>query len=309
MKRTVFLTLALLPMIMATAQQELPLYGTGPIPNSKPGPDQEIRDPGTRGPEDYGLSKVSRPTLTVFLPEKGKATGMGIVVCPGGGYSHLAMGHEGLEIAHMLNEAGIAAFVLKYRLPADETMVDKTIGPLQDAQRAIQLVRRQAKEWGVDTTRVGIMGFSAGGHLASTAGTHFEKTTIPNDSHTSLRPDFMILMYPVISFSDSIGHRGSRDNLIGKNPSQSLITEYSNELQVTAQTPPAFLVHAEDDRTVLVANSIHFYESLLHNKVPAELHLYPRGGHGFGLHNQTTKDQWSERLLNWLAALPGKSNS
>ncbi|WP_431211619.1 alpha/beta hydrolase [Puia sp. P3] len=219
------------------------------------------------------------------------------------------MGHEGLEIAHMLNEAGIAAFVLKYRLPSDETMADKTIGPLQDAQRAIQLVRQQAKEWGVDTARVGIMGFSAGGHLASTAGTHFEKAVIPNDGHVSLRPDFMVLLYPVISFSDSIGHRGSRDALIGENPSSSLITEYSNELQVGPLTPPAFLVHSEDDKTVPVANSIHFYESLLHNKVPAELHLYPGGGHGYGLHNPTTKDQWSERLLNWLAGLPGKSNS
>jgi acetyl esterase/lipase len=303
MKKIVSFSLALFPFIMATAQQELPLYGTGPIPNSKPGPDQEIRNPGSRGSWDYGLSKVSRPTLTVFLPEKGKATGMGIVVCPGGGYTHLAMGHEGIEIAHMLNEKGIAAFVLKYRLPSDSTMVDKTIGPLQDAQRAIQLVRQGAKEWGVDTARVGIMGFSAGGHLASTAGTHFQRTTIPNDGHVSLRPDFMILIYPVISFSDSIGHRGSRDNLIGWNPPASLITEYSNELQVTAQTPPAFIVHSEDDRTVPVANSIHFYESLLHNKVPAELHIYPGGGHGYGLHNSTTKDQWAERLHNWLATL------
>ncbi|MBS1605110.1 MAG: alpha/beta hydrolase [Bacteroidetes bacterium] len=309
MKKITFLTLALFPFIMATAQQELPLYGAGPIPNSKPGQDQEIKNPGSRGPWDYGLSKVSRPTLTVFLPEKGKATGMGIVVCPGGGYTHLAMGHEGLEIAHMLNENGIAAFVLKYRLPSDSTMVDKTIGPLQDAQRAIQLVRERAKEWGVDTARVGIMGFSAGGHLASTAGTHFQRTTIPNNSHVSLRPDFMILIYPVISFSDSIGHRGSRDNLIGRNPSPSLITEYSNELQVTAQTPPTFIVHAEDDRTVPVANSIHFYESLLHNKVPAELHIYPRGGHGYGLHNSTTRDQWAERLQNWLATLSAKSSS
>jgi len=308
MKKIAFLTLALLPFMMATAQQELPLYGAGPIPNSKPGPDQEVRNPGSRGSWDYGLAKVSRPTLTVFLPEKGKATGMAVVVCPGGGYVHLAMGHEGLEIARMLNENGVAAFVLKYRLPSDSTMVDKTIGPLQDAQRAIQLVREHAKEWGVDTARVGIMGFSAGGHLASTAGTHFQRTTIPNDSHISLRPDFMILMYPVISFSDSIGHRGSRDNLIGKNPSLALITEYSNELQVTAQTPPAFIVHAEDDKTVPVANSIHFYESLLHNKVPAELHIYPGGGHGYGLHNSTTKDQWAERLQNWLATLSGKSN-
>jgi acetyl esterase/lipase len=150
---------------------------------------------------------------------------------------------------------------------------------------------------------VGILGFSAGGHLASTAGTHFGKAVIDNKDNISLRPDFMVLLYPVISFSDSIGHRGSRDNLIGRNPPAPLIQEYSNELQVTAQTPPVFIVHAEDDKTVPVANSIHFYESLLHNKVPAELHLYPKGGHGFGLHNPTTKDQWAERMQNWFASL------
>ena len=307
MKKIAFLTLALFSLIMATAQQELPLYGTGPIPNSKQAPDQEMKDPGSR-PGYYTLSKVSRPTLTVFLPEKGN--GMAVVVCPGGGYTHLAMAHEGMEIARLLNTMGVAAFVLKYRLPSDETMTDKTIGPLQDAQRAIQLVRQRAKEWGVDTGKIGIMGFSAGGHLASTAGTHFNRTTIPNPDHISLRPDFMILLYPVISFSDSTGHRGSRNALIGTNPPPSLIREYSNELQVTPQTPPTFLVHAEDDRTVPVANSIHFYESLLHNDVPAELHVYPKGGHGFGLHNSTTNDQWSERMQNWLAALalPGKNN-
>lgn len=228
---------------------------------------------------------------------------MAVVVCPGGGYSYVTMGHEGIEVARLLNEMGVAAFVLKYRLPSDETMIDKTIGPLQDAQRAIQLVRQRGSEWGINPARVGILGFSAGGHLASTAGTHFGKAVIDNPANIALRPDFMVLLYPVISFSDSIGHQRSRENLIGKNPPAALIQEYSNELQVTAQTPPAFIVHAEDDRTVPVANSIHFYESLLHNKVPAELHIYPAGGHGFGLHNPTTKDQWAERMQNWFASL------
>jgi len=287
---------------MATAQQELPLYGNEPIPNSRAVPNQEKVDSGAHSGY-YSLSKVSHPTLTVFLPPKGKGNGMAVVVCPGGGYLHLAMAHEGMEVARLLNEMGIAAFVLKYRLPSDSTMIDKTIGPLQDAQRAIQLVRQRAEEWAVNPARVGILGFSAGGHLASTAGTHFGKTTIDNAANVSLRPDFMVLLYPVISFSDSIGHRGSRDNLIGKTPSSSLIQEYSNELQVTAQTPPTFIVHAEDDKTVPVANSLRIYESLLHNKVPAELHIYPRGGHGFGLHNPTTKDQWPERMQNWFSSL------
>jgi acetyl esterase/lipase len=236
------------------------------------------------------------------MPARDKANGTAVIICPGGGYVHLAIDHEGYEVARKLNEMGIVAIVLKYRLPSDSTMIDKTIGPLQDAQEAIKLVRENAAAWGVNPNRIGIMGFSAGGHLASTAGTHFTKAVIENKAGTSLRPDFMILGYPVISFSDSIGHRGSRDNLIGHHPSEELIKEYSNELQVTPQTPPTFLVQAGDDKTVNVENSIHFYEALLRNGVPAEMHLYPHGGHGFGLHNPTTNDQWIERLQNWLDA-------
>ncbi|MDO6429224.1 alpha/beta hydrolase [Flavitalea sp. BT771] len=296
MKKLLSILAALHLMTMANAQQqEIPLYD-GAIPNSKPTKDLEKAE----GANKLSLSLVSRPTLKIYLPSKEKATGMGIVVVPGGAYHHLAMGHEGVEIAEKLNEMGIAAFVLKYRLPSDETMVNKEIGPLQDAQRAIQLVRQNAGKWGVDTGRVGIIGFSAGGHLASTAGTHFSKAYIDNPDNISLRPNFMILMYPVISFSDSIAHRGSRENLIGKAPSPEKIREYSNELQVTPATPPAFLIHAGDDQVVLVANSIHFYEALQQNGVPAEMHIYPHGGHGFGLHNNTTKDLWFDRLITWL---------
>jgi len=284
---------------MVDAQQELPLYGNQPIPNLKPGPDRESVDT-TTGPVRYSYSLVSRPTVQVFLPPPGIATGTAVVVCPGGGYLHLAFTHEGTDVAWMLNDLGIAAFVLKYRLPNDETMIDKTIGPLQDAQRAIQLVRQRAADWGIDPARVGIMGFSAGGHLASTAGTHFNQAVIDNPDKISLRPDFMILVYPVISFQDSIGHRGSRDNLIGLRPDATLIRKYSNELQVTAQTPPTFLVHAGDDKTVPVANSLHFYEALQANGVPAEMHIYPHGGHGFGMNNPTTTDRWTDRLRSWL---------
>lgn len=296
MRRITSVLTALLLVTMAHAQQqEIPLYD-GAIPNSKPAPDRETTDPKNH----WSLSLVSRPTLKIFLPEKNRANGAATVVCPGGSYIHLAMGHEGVEIADSLNAIGIAAFVLKYRLPGDETMIDKTIGPLQDAQRAIQLVRKNAQEWGVDPNRVGIMGFSAGGHLASTAGTHFAKARIDNPDNISLRPDFMILLYPVISFSDSITHHGSRDHLIGPNPSPDKIMEYSNERQVRPNTPPAFLVHAGDDQTVKVANSIHFYEALQQNNVPSEMHIYPHGGHGFGLHNKTTSDSWFDRLKTWL---------
>jgi acetyl esterase/lipase len=298
MKKVFLLFIPLSIFFIAQAQQELPLYGNGNIPNSKPVSDRERVDSGKGG--HYSLFLVSHPTLTVFLPPKEKANGTAVIVCPGGSYSHLAMGHEGVEVAQRLNEMGVAAFVLKYRLPSDETMIHKEIGPLQDAQRAIQVVRQRAGEWGVNPRHVGIMGFSAGGHLASTAGTHFNRPTIENKDNVSLRPDFMILLYPVISFSDSIGHRGSRDNLIGKNPDRSAILEYSNELRVTEQTPPAFIVQAEDDHTVPVANSLSFYEALSRSRVPAELHIYPKGGHGFGLHNSTTKDDWMDRLKNWL---------
>ncbi len=298
MRKSILLFISSLMMVMAYAQQIIPLYGDT-IPNSRPVKDEELSEPG-KEPGHSSLSKVSRPTLTIFLPAKGTANGAAVVICPGGGYSHLAIDHEGFEIAKRLNELGVAAFVLKYRLPSDVIMIDKTIGPLQDAQRAIQLARENAVSWGVDPGRIGIMGFSAGGHLASTAGTHFAKSLIQNKENTSLRPDFMILLYPVISFSDSVGHRGSRNNLLGPTPSADKIAEYSNELQVTSRTPPCFLVQAGDDHTVPVQNSLVFYEALHRNGVEAEMHIYPKGGHGFGLHNTSTKDQWFDRLQNWL---------
>jgi acetyl esterase/lipase len=195
----------------------------------------------------------------------------------------------------------VAAFVLTYRLPSDAIMQDKTIGPLQDAQRAIQLVRQRAKEWNIDTARVGIIGFSAGGHLASTAITHFNKAVIDNKDNINLRPSFGVLMYPVITMGPEM-HTGSRNNLIGKEPTQELTDLYSNEKQVTPQTPPAFLVHAEDDKTVPVANSILFYQAMVKNGVKGELHLYQAGGHGFGLNNKTTKEQWFDACKNWMDA-------
>jgi acetyl esterase/lipase len=283
------------------SQTVIPLYKES-IPNSKPTQNEES---STYEGENKILivHNVSRPSITVFLPPKEKAIGTAVIICPGGGYSILAASHEGYDVAKKFNEWGVTAFVLKYRIPDDKTMLNKEIGPLQDAQRAIQMIRERAKEWNINSNKIGIMGFSAGGHLASTVGTHFDKTLIENKNNTSLRPDFMILIYPVISFSDSIGHIGSRDNLLGKNPSPEKIKEYSNELQVTKTTPPAFLVHAGDDDAVKVHNSIYFYEAEQKNKIPAELHIYPKGGHGFGMNNPTTKDLWMERLRNWLNGL------
>lgn len=294
MKFMLILTLLSLVKPMVNAQTVLKLYDK--IPNEIPGPNEEK----TTSDGIVRISNITQPTLTVFLPPKEKANGTAVVICPGGGYGINAFKHEGTDVAAQLAKVGIAAFVLKYRLPNDKTMPDKTIGPLQDAQQAIMLVRRRAKEWNVNPDKVGIMGFSAGGHLASTAGTHFQKSYIPNAANINLRPDFMILLYPVISFTDSLGHRGSRDNLLGKGALQESITLYSNELQVTKETPPTFLAHAGDDDVVKVENSISFYEALNNKGVPAELFIYPKGGHGFGLTNPTSPDKWIERCIDWM---------
>lgn len=281
------------------AQPIIPLY-KGKVPNSIENAEQEVKNVNDAGQVRY--SKVTQPTLEIHLPDKDKATGTAIIIIPGGGYGIVSYSHEGANIAREFNKMGIAAFILKYRLPSDKIMADKTIGPLQDAQQAIRTVRMRAKEWGVDTARVGIIGFSAGGHLASTAGTHFEKAVIENRENVNLRPDFMILMYPVISLTEGLMHKGSRDNLIGPTPDSQLINLYSNDTQVTEKTPPTMLIHAGDDKTVKVENSIRFYESLLKCGVPAEMHIYPKGGHGFGVNNKTTPDKWTERVENWLKA-------
>ncbi len=278
------------------SQTVIPLYKDA-IPNSKPTKDEET----TEYPNGITIiSKISRPTLTIFLPEKNKANGTAVVICPGGGYWVTASSHEGTDVAKEFNKIGVAAFVLKYRIPNDATMINREIGPLQDAQQAIKMVRDRATEWNVNPGRIGIMGFSAGGHLASTTGTHFDKALIPNAEKTSLRPDFMILIYPVISFNESIGHQGSKEKLIGKTPTPEKIKEYSNELQVTNQTPPAFLVHASDDDGVNPLNSIRFYEALVQHKIPAELHIYQSGGHGFGMKQKNENELWMERCRNWM---------
>lgn len=296
MKKISLLLVVLLMSLTEYAQDSIFLYKT--VPNSKPSHIQEKQETDAKGLTR--ISDVTNPCVFVFRPAKEINTGAAVVICPGGGYARLAITHEGYDVAKKFASWGITAFVLKYRLPGDSIMQDKTIGPLQDAQRAIQLVRERAAEWGIDINKVGIMGFSAGGHLASTAGTHFTKAVIDNPANISLRPDFMILGYPVISFNDSICHKGSKINLIGKQPTNEQVAYYSNELQVTAQTPPTFLVHAGDDKTVPVQNSLYFYAALAKQHVLAEMHVYPQGGHGFGMNNTTTKDQWMDRLKVWM---------
>lgn len=194
---------------------------------------------------------------------------------------------------------GVAAFVLKYRIPNVQTMVNKSIGPLQDAQRAIQVVRENAKQYGIDKNRIGIMGFSAGGHLASTAGTHFQKAYIDNSKKTNLRPDFMVLVYPVTTFSGAITHSGSSNQLLGKDADAALIKDFSNDLQVSAKTPPTFLVHAKDD-PVKVENSIVFAEALEKHNVPVEMYLYEKGGHGYGMYNKSSEVKWMDLVEEWM---------
>lgn len=241
------------------------------------------------------IGKVQVPLIEVYLPNKRSATGQGVVICPGGGYSILAYDWEGTDIAKFLNSKGIAAFVLKYRLPDVHSSTAPDQVPLLDAKQAMRIVRARATEWNINPNKIGIMGFSAGGHLASTLSTHFEEDT---------KPDFSILIYPVISMDKSITHSGSRNNLIGNHPSDEMIKLYSNELQVTTKTPPTFLIHATDDDVVLVENSLLYYQALKKNKVSTEMHIYPTGGHGFGLANgNKSLESWSNLMIEWIKGL------
>lgn len=281
------------------SQTEMPLY-EGPIPNSKDVPNvetSEVRDDGI-----LIISKVTVPTLTAYLPSKETATGKAIIICPGGGYWLLAAGHEGHDVAKEFAKRGVAAFVLKYRLPNGLAMEDKSIGPLQDAQRAIQMVRENAAKWNIKPDQIGIMGFSAGGHLASTAGTHFKREVIENPKKTSLRPDFMVLVYPVITFDKEVGHSGSSKNLIGEKPPQGMIDLYSNDKQVTAETPPTYLVHAKDD-PVKIENSYLFEAALKQNNVPVSHTYFEKGGHGYGMINPTSEVRWMDDVEKWMKAL------
>jgi acetyl esterase/lipase len=251
-------------------------------------------------PGAVGTDEADKPTLTIWLPAADKANGCAVVVCPGGGYHHLAIDHEGKQIAEWLNTLGVTAFMLKYRIAPRY----KHPAPIDDAQRAIRTVRARAAEWKVDPKRVGIMGFSAGGHLTSTAATHFDEGRADaQDSidKASCRPDFAILCYPVISFTTPYTHAGSKDNLLGKEPDEKLVENLSNELQVTEKTPPTFLFHTSEDSGVLPENSVLFYMALRKAKVPAELHIYEKGPHGVGLaQKDPILSTWSGRLADWM---------
>lgn len=249
-----------------------------------------------------GIRKVTEPTLNIFLAENKGVKNAAVIIFPGGGYGFLSHIKEGDKVAKWLQSIGVSAFVLKYRLPSDAIMKDKTIGPLQDAQESIRTLRRNAEKWNLDPTKIGIIGFSAGGHLAATLSTQYDNKVYKPKDNTSARPDFSILIYPVISMEDSTTHGGSKENLLGENVNSELIVKYSNDKQVNQSTPKTFLVHATDDKEVSVENSINYYLALKQNEISVEMHLYENGGHGFGLGVSGTNTNWPKACEKWLVA-------
>ena len=239
------------------------------------------------------------PKLFVYTPDENIAKNIGVLVIPGGGYSHIAMDHEGHAVAKELVRNGYSAYVLQYRLPSPNIMRDKSIGPLQDAQQAVQLIRTLNPQ----IKKVGVIGFSAGGHLASTLITKFKKDYIPNPTHISLRPDFAGLIYPVISMQNEVTHKGSKNNLIGESPSDELVQLFSSEQQVSPEVCPVFFVHAKDDTAVPIENSYRMMAALDKVKVPNTLYVFEKGGHGFGLINKTSDKKWFDAFLSWMSTL------
>ena len=303
MKKIFFALLTLLSSHMLLAQNHIiPLWeGTPPLQKKMELEEKTVQEGIVR------ISNVQTPTLEVYLPTKSIQNGQAVLIFPGGGYKILAYDWEGTDFAKWLNSEGIVGIVVKYRLPDSPSLTDPKEVPLLDAQRAMRMVRQYAEEWGINPEKVGVMGFSAGGHLASTLSTQYDhQLDLPKDTidELSARPDFSVLVYPVISFRDKSVHSGSSKALIGENPSQELLDRFSGELNVTSETPPTFLVHAQDDKGVPVRNSLLYYEALTNAGVPASMHLYPTGGHGFafGL-GKGTVENWQNELLTWLKTL------
>lgn len=298
-KKVTILVLLISISFQVKAQKNVIIPLWNKIPDEIKAPDYKENESIKDG-KVLSTSLVSMPTLSIFLPKKTQLNQAAVIIFPGGGYQHLAIDKEGTKVAEWFNSLGIAAIVVKYRLPSDKIMKNKNIGPLQDAQEAVRYVRQNASKYNIDANKIGILGFSAGGHLASTLATHYDDKIYESSSKVSARPDFSLLIYPVISMQNDITHKGSQISLLGENPSQELRDSFSNEKRINAQTPPTFLVHATDDTTVLPENSINFYLALKNNGVPAELHIYEKGGHGFGLGVQDTSKFWTRDCEEWL---------
>lgn len=282
-----------------SAQEIIPLYPEGiPCENALTEEAKVDKKIGRR------ISKVHEPSLEVYLPDPDKANGTAVIICPGGGYTILAYDWEGVDMAKWFNEMGVTAFVLKYRLPHWETEDCRSQVALMDAQRAMRYVRSQSAKYNLKPDQIGIMGFSAGGHLASTLATHFDGGDAEADhfvERQTCRPDFAILMYPVVSMDSSIAHGGSKRNLLGEETSAEEALYYSNEKQVTAETPPTILIHADDDKSVVPENSVRFYLALRQHGVPAALHIFTDGGHGFSFaEGKGAVEMWPKICTAWL---------
>ena len=282
MKRFLFISILLITcMLHGFSQEEIKLYPNGPTESNELLTDEKWRD------RDF-LLDISEPRMYAYPASKDNNCGTAVLICPGGGYSGVSAVKEGAEIAKWFNELGVSAFVLYYRMPNGHYEI-----PLKDAQTALSIIHKRAREWKINKKKIGIMGFSAGGHLASTVGTHFKTK--------AERPAFMLLAYPVVTMNKDLTHKGSRDNLLGKNPSDELVKLYSNELQVNKQTPPTFIIHARDDGAVPIANSENLLEALQKNKVPAKLVTYDEGGHGFGMRKKGIPvENWPQKMKSWL---------
>ena len=297
-----FLLVFLFPISSMAQDTIIPLWPSDKIPNRIASEEKEEH----KRNGVLRISTVQEPTIEVYLPAMSNANGQAILIFPGGGYQILAYDWEGTDIAKFLNGKGVAGIVVKYRLPSSVSQREKYNVPLIDAQRALRLVRSMATHFHIDPNKIGIMGFSAGGHLASTLGTHFDDKVydvIDGVDAISARPDFMALGYPVITFGDST-HQGSKRNLLGEDPDPELVNYFSNEKQVSDKTPPTILIHATDDKAVPVENSLLFYKALKDKGVSATLHIYPKGGHGFSLARDNRHLRgWTQRLLEWMEQL------
>jgi len=273
------------------------------VPNQKISNEQELIKHG----DIVSVSNVQNPSFEVFLAPKQLAIKKAVIIFPGGGYGNLGIDYEGTDFAKWLNSKGITAFVLKYRLPNSKTLITPHLAPLQDAQRAIRLIRYNASKWNIDKDKIGLLGFSAGGHLASTLATQYNYKSYKFQDKAdklSARPDFIALIYPVISMNESLTHKGSKFNLLGEKPSKKMIDFFSNELQVSKKTPSTFILHCTDDKIVPIENSLLFFKALKENNIPAEIHIYPKGGHGFAFAKDSLHlNNWPVLLSKWLINL------
>jgi len=302
----IILSFAAILLLHVTTQAQpfvLPLWPQNEIPNYIDTGEAQISDTT----DIIRIRHVHTPDIRIFKPSRRNATGKALLIIPGGGYRALAYDAEGTEIAQWLNSKGIAAIVLKYRLPFATNNVVGHLSPLMDAQRAMRLIRHHAGEWGINPDQIGVMGFSAGGHLASTLATQFDYGTEahpdPVERHSS-RPDFSVLMYPVITSDSTYWHRGSFRALLGEGASDTLRQRYSSEKNVRSDTPPTILIHAADDASVPVQNSIGYFEALIEKGVPAEMHIYPSGGHGFSFAiGKGHLSTWTDRVTDWIFSL------